>query len=173
MQDYSNNIMTEAQLDWVFLSLTVMYAVDVIVRFIGLGFHSFRSNGWNLFDVVVITGSFVTTIPALQASMHGTEGNQAMKQVHKLFLVSVTLKLVQRLDSLNQLFKTSVASLPAIGNLFLLWAVVFIFMALVMTELFGLTKMGNSADSVYQNFHDFASALVMLAFMSTGYVLKC
>jgi hypothetical protein len=41
-------------------------------------------------------------------------------------------------------------------------------MAIVMTEIFGLTRQGPSVVSVYQNFHDFASSLVMLAFMSTG-----
>lgn len=160
--------MSESQLDLTFLVLTVLYAVDLVVRFIGLGPKSFRSNGWNLFDVIVITGSFATTIPALQASASGVEGNQASKQVQKLFLVAVALKLVQRLDSLNQLFKTSVASLPAIGNLFLLWAVLFLFAAIVYVEVFGLTKQGPSSESRFQNYHTFGNALVMLAFMSTG-----
>jgi hypothetical protein len=168
MLNYQNRVINEVQLDWIFLALTILYAIDIVVRFTGLGLNSFRSNGWNLFDVIVVTGSFATTIPALQASLHNAAGSQASKQVQKLFLVSIALKLVQRLDSLNQLFKTSVASLPAIGNLFLLWAVVFIFMAIVMTEIFGLTRQGPSVVSVYQNFHDFASSLVMLAFMSTG-----
>lgn len=174
--------MSDVQLDWTFLALTILYAIDLVVRFVGLGFHSFRSNGWNLFDIVVITGCFATTIPALQASIGGVEGNQASKQVQKLFLVSVALKLVQRLDSLNQLFKTSMwvldfaprtnpvhsASLPAIGNLFLLWAVLFIFMCIVYVEVFGLTKLGPNAYTRFQNYHNFANALVMLAFMSTG-----
>lgn len=94
--------------DLTFLILTVLYAVDIVVRFVGLGFHSFRSNGWNIFDVIVVTGSFATTIPALQANADGHPGSLGSKQVQKLFLVAVGLKLVQRLDSLNQLFKTSV-----------------------------------------------------------------
>lgn len=94
--------------DLTFLVLTVLYAVDVVVRFIGLGFRSFRSNGWNIFDVIVITGSFATTIPTLQANAAGSPGSYGNQQVQKLFLVAVGFKLVQRLDSLNQLFKTSV-----------------------------------------------------------------
>lgn len=86
----------------------MLYAIDIVVRFVGLGFRSFRSNGWNIFDVIVVTGSFATTIPALQAVTSGDPGSSGSSQVQKLFLVAVGFKLVQRLDSLNQLFKTSV-----------------------------------------------------------------
>lgn len=167
-QDWSENIMNEIQFDVVFLALTVIYAIDLIVRFIGLGWKSWRSNGWNWFDFITIVGSFVTTIPALQDQATDLNSSNATRQVQKLFLVAISLKLVQRLDSLNQLFKTSVASLPAIGNLFLLWAVFFIFMAIVMIEIFGVTKVGVNAESRFQNYHSFGNALLMLAFMSTG-----
>ncbi|WWD18487.1 hypothetical protein CI109_102939 [Kwoniella shandongensis] len=168
MEDFSNNILTDVQLDWIFLVFTVMYAIDLLVRFYGLGFKSFKSNGWNLFDLVVITGSFVTTIPALQANSAGQTPNQVNVQLQKLFLVSIALKLVQRIGSLNQLFKTSVASLPAIGNLFLLWATIFIFYAILYLEVFGLTKEGNNSGTRFQNYYSFGNALIMLAFMSTG-----
>jgi hypothetical protein len=94
--------------DVVFLAFTVAYAVDLLVRFYGVGFRSFRANGWNLFDVVVTAGSFATTIPAMQADSANISANQVNGQLQKLFLVSVSLKLVQRSSALNQLFKTSV-----------------------------------------------------------------
>ncbi|TXT15853.1 hypothetical protein VHUM_00356 [Vanrija humicola] len=166
-QDYSNNIMSDRQLDSIFLAFIVAYAVDILVNFYGLGFKSFRTNGWNIYDVVVIIGCFVTTIPAIHASSDTASG-LANKQVQKLFLTMYCLKLVQRLDSLNQLFKTSIASLPAIGNLFLLWAVLFIFFAIVDVEIFGLTRQGGVAESRYQNYNTFGNALIMLSFCSTG-----
>nr|XP_019045668.1 high-affinity cell membrane calcium channel [Kwoniella bestiolae CBS 10118]OCF24598.1 high-affinity cell membrane calcium channel [Kwoniella bestiolae CBS 10118] len=168
MQDFSENILNEVQFDIIFLCLTVLYAIDLLIRFYGLGLRSFRANGWNIFDVIVITGSFATTIPALQAASAGLPGNQVNIQLQKLFLVSISLKLVQRISSLNQLFKTSVASLPAIGNLFLLWATLFIWFAIMYLEVFGLTKMGNNAGTRFQNYYSFGNALIMLAFMSTG-----
>lgn len=94
--------------DILFLALTMLYALDLMIRFYGLGFNSFRANGWNLFDLVVVTGSFATTIPALQDALAGEVGSQVNIQLQKLFLVSISLKLVQRISSLNQLFKTSV-----------------------------------------------------------------
>jgi hypothetical protein len=61
------------------------------------------------------------------------------------------------------------ASLPAIGNLFLLWATLFLFFAILFLEVFGLTKLGNASETRFQNYYQFGNALVMLAFMSTGY----
>ena len=116
----------------------------------------------------VVTGSFTTTIPALRAAQQGVPGSQGNIQLQKLFLVSIALKLVQRISSLNQLFKTSVASLPAIGNLFLLWATLFIFFSILYMEVFGLTKQGDNAGSRFQNYYSFGNSIIMLAFMSTG-----
>lgn len=128
MEDFSENIFTESELgtcdkgsdlvmrradesnrlDSIFLVLTMIYAIDLLIRFFGLGFKSFKANGWNIFDLIVITGSFATTIPALQAINAGEPTSQVNVQLQKLFLVAIAFKLVQRIDSLNQLFKTSV-----------------------------------------------------------------
>jgi hypothetical protein len=44
----------------------------------------------------------------LQNASRGSTGNTVVVQLQKLFLVAIAFKLVQRIDSLNQLFKTSV-----------------------------------------------------------------
>lgn len=90
-------------LDYFFLVFTAIYIVDVAVRSFGLGWSSFRANGWNLFDVFASIGSFMTT-----AVVQSGSTGYAIEQLQKLFLVSIAFKLVQRTDSLNKLFKTSV-----------------------------------------------------------------
>lgn len=89
--------------DFLFLVLTTIYAIDIAVRVLGLGLRSFRANGWNLFDVFVVAGSFATTVPIVLGSR-----NFAVEQLQKLFLVCIAFKLVQKNSGLNQLFKTSV-----------------------------------------------------------------
>lgn len=88
-------------LDVVSLFIATTYAVDTTTRLYGLGWHSFRANGWNLFDVVVASGSFTTMLVG-----HFCPENVWVQLLQKLFLVSIAFKLVQRMDSLNQLFKT-------------------------------------------------------------------
>jgi len=73
------------------------------VRSFGLGWRSFRANGWNLFDLIIATGSFITT---LAVRFHNS--GFVTQQFQKLFLVSIAFKLVQRTNSLNMLFKTAV-----------------------------------------------------------------
>lgn len=89
--------------DYLFLVLTTVYFVDIIIRITGLGLRSFTANGWNLFDVAVITGSFATTVPIVVGS-----SGFVIEQLQKLFLVCIAFKLVQKSNSLNQLFKTAV-----------------------------------------------------------------
>lgn len=86
-----------------FLGLMFVYVIDVAVRWFGLGWTSFRANGWNLFDIVVAGGSFVTTL-----MVRFGVNSFALDQLQKLFLVSIAFKLVQKNNSLNMLFKTSV-----------------------------------------------------------------
>lgn len=76
--------------------------IDILVRFFGLGWQSFKANGWNIFDVVVAGGSFITSLVVT----FGTT-NFSIEQLQKLFLVSIAFKLVQRTNSLNTLFKTA------------------------------------------------------------------
>ena len=93
-------------LDDFFLGLMSIYILDVVVRWYGLGWRSFRANGWNLFDIVVSIGSFITT---LIVRFGGSRGSGfGIQQLQKLFLVSIAFKLVQRTNSLNMLFKTAV-----------------------------------------------------------------
>jgi hypothetical protein len=53
---------------------------------------------------------------------------------------------VPRLNSLNQLFKTAVSSLPLVGNIFSLWLVFFLMWAIMDLEVFGLTKWGTQGE---------------------------
>ncbi len=80
-----------------------MYVVDIHVRFYGLGWRSFRANGWNIFDIIVASGSLLTNI-----SVRVGASGYVIDQLQKLFLVSIAFKLVQRMNNLNKLFKTAV-----------------------------------------------------------------
>ncbi|KAG8763613.1 calcium channel protein [Ceratobasidium sp. 423] len=161
-QTFSNSVLDNFFRNAVFLFLALVFALDIVIRLSGLGWRSFKANGWNLFDIVVVIGNFATGIPIV----FGSQG-LLIEQLQKLFLVSIAFKLVQKSDNLNQLFKTAVASLPAIMNLFLLWFTLFIFYGIVFMEVFGLTRW-DTAETHNQNYSSFGNALLMLAFMSTG-----
>ena len=86
-----------------FLFITLVYIIDIIVRWLGLGLRSFKANGWNLFDVAVAVGALVTTIITRAGFT-----TFLIEQLQKLFLVSIAFKFVQGTNNLNQLFKAAV-----------------------------------------------------------------
>ncbi|KAG9307249.1 hypothetical protein G9A89_017077 [Geosiphon pyriformis] len=146
-----------------FLLFIAIYIIDICVKLSGFGWKVFRDNRWNLFDLFVVSGAAFTTIPM----KFGLVNNQAIVQLQKLFLVAISSKLIQKSDSLNQLFKTMAGSLPSIFNLFAVWFVVFCVYDIMFMETFGLTKYGSTATR-HVNFRNFQNSFITLARMSTG-----
>ncbi|WAQ82990.1 hypothetical protein PtA15_3A356 [Puccinia triticina] len=148
-----------------FLVLATFYLVDVVVGLLGLGWISFQQNGWRIYDVVMIAGTFGTTVPTIV--LPGQVTNVTI-QFQKFFLVAIAFKLVMRNNELNQLFQTALSSLPSIANLMSLWIVFFLVWAILFVENFSLTRAGPTSLTRYSNYQSLANALVMLAIQSTG-----
>lgn len=99
---FRSSIRLNSFADDFFLAIMLIYIIDVSVRCYGLGWRSFKANGWSIFDLVVSIGSFVSTL-----AVRFGNGGFASQQLQKLFLVSIAFKLVERTNSLNMLFKTA------------------------------------------------------------------
>ena len=149
--------------DALYLGYIAIYALDIVARLLGLGWRSYRENPWNLYDLFVVSGTVATTLPLLTDSGDTT----VIVQFQKLFLTCVALKLVQKNHALNQLFKTAFSSLPAILSLFLLWLTMFLVWAIMLIEVFGLTKWGPN-ETYSKNFSTMIGSMVFLSMISTG-----
>ncbi|UZJ57456.1 hypothetical protein CBS101457_006776 [Exobasidium rhododendri] len=163
-QQYSDSAHIEHIRDIIYVIVTLVFVFDIFIRLMGLGWNAFRSDFWNLFDLVVVAGTLGTTIPLLRPN--GPIDN-ANIQLQKVFLTAVAFKLVQSSNALNQLFKTAVASLPSIVSLFLLWLTMFLVWGIMLVEVFGLTQWGPN-ETYQKNFSSLLGALVFLSMMSTG-----
>ena len=150
-------------LDYTFLTFTVVYIANVIVRIVGLTWKRFRKSSWDLYSLLSITGTVITTLLDLSKKYN----NHFYQQLHKLFLVSIALMLIPRNNQLDQLFKTAAASLSAIGNLLATWFVLFLVYAIALTQTFGLTRFGDS-ETGNINFRTVPKALILLFKMSMG-----
>ncbi|WAR58908.1 hypothetical protein PtB15_10B248 [Puccinia triticina] len=161
----NSNTKLDVYRDGAFLVLATFYLVDVVVGLLGLGWISFQQNGWRIYDVVVIAGTFGTTVPTIV--LPGQVTNVTI-QFQKFFLVAIAFKLVMKNNELNQLFQTALSSLPSIANLMGLWIVFFLVWAILFVENFSLTRAGPTSLTRYSNYQSLANALVMLAIQSTG-----
>ncbi|OLL22771.1 Calcium-channel protein cch1, partial [Neolecta irregularis DAH-3] len=148
--------------DLAFLFLVVIYLANIVVRITGLGYRNYFSSRWNIFDCITIFGTAITTSVTLFGLNQGLLG-----QFQKLFLVLVVLNLIAKVDSLDQLFKTAAASLPAIANLLLTWLVFYVMYAIAFNQIFGLTRTGKYSMGQV-NFRTMSNALVLLFRMSAG-----
>ncbi|CAD6887851.1 unnamed protein product [Tilletia laevis] len=162
-QRYNDPLWVERLREIVYLVFTLIYSADIVVRMYGIGLRSFVDTWWNLYDLAVVAGTLATTIPLLRPGV----GSQVNVQFQKIFLTGIAFKLVQKSDSLNQLFKLAIASLPSILNLFLLWLTFFLVFAIMLVEVFGLTKWGPS-ETYSKNFSTLIGSLLFLSMMSTG-----
>lgn len=148
--------------DYLFLLFTVFYIANIIIRIVGLTWKRFRRSSWDIYSVLSVTGTIITTLLALSR-----RENRLYAQLHKSFLVSIALLLIPRNNQLDQLFKTAAASLTAIANLLATWVVLFLVYAIALTQTFGLTRFGSNG-SGNLNFRDVPKALILLFRMSCG-----
>ena len=149
--------------DYLFIAFTVFYIVNIIIRIVGKSWKRFRRSSWDLFSLLAIAGTIITTI----LDFSSKESNTIYVQLHKLFLVSITLLLIPRNNQLDQLFKTAAASLGAISNLLATWLVLFLVFAIALTQTLGLTRFG-SQGKPNLNFRNVPKALILLFRMSCG-----
>ncbi|CAO1624241.1 unnamed protein product [Sympodiomycopsis kandeliae] len=164
-QSYLQTANAEKIRDGFYLVYGVIYAADVIIRFIGLGWQTFRRSWWCIYDTVMALGIIGNTLPLLGIA----RPSQDNIQLQKVFLTASTLKLVSRHNGLNQLFKTAISGLPAIASLLGLWLCLFLFFSIMFVEVFGLTKWGSVGPENYaRNFSSIPLALIFLSMMSTG-----
>lgn len=162
-QTNDESLAKDRALSIAFAVLACVFLFDLVVRLIGLGFTSFRRSYWNCYDAVIMTGALVTSILRIV----NPSQSDAHAQLQKIFLTGVTLKLVQRSDALDLLFKTAVGSLPAIVALFVLWLIMFLVWGVMLVEVFGLTKWG--ANETYaKSMRTLWQTLVFLFMTSTG-----
>lgn len=148
--------------DAIFLLFTLIYSAHIGVRIVGLNWSRFRRSSWDLYSLVSVIGTIVTTL-----LLFSNYSSVTYSQLHKLFLVSITLLLIPRNNALDQLFKTAAASLNSILNLLATWLILFLVYAIAMTQTFGLTRFGGQGTNNL-NFRDVPRALIMLFRMSVG-----
>jgi hypothetical protein len=146
----------------IFFAFMFVYAGNVIIRLIGLGWHRFSRSSWDLFSLIAVPGASITSILDIAYNQ-----SHVVVELNKLFLVSVALLLIPRNNQLDQLFKTAAASLSVIGNLLATWFVLFLVYGIAMNQAFGLTKFGENENHNI-NFRDVPKSLILLFRASCG-----
>ena len=86
----------------------------------------FWASGWNIFDTVIVTVSFLTMINALQPPLDQL----------KLLRAFRVFRLFKRVQSLNKIIVALIRSIPGVANAFLVMLIFFCIYAILAVELF-------------------------------------
>jgi hypothetical protein len=149
-------------IDYYFTALTIIYIMEIFIKIYGQGWRKWSKNRWNIIELFQTTGAAVTDL-----CIFFNVAVPTMMQAQKFFLVLVAVRLIQRIDSLQTLFKMLLASVPSIFNISIVLMMVLVIYSIVLVELFSLTRFGPYTDEL-ASFRTFGNTLLMLFRMTTG-----
>lgn len=142
---------------------TAIFSIEAIIQLIAIEPRVYFSDGWNIFDTVIILGSVLSIFISANTSLE----IRGVITILRSFRILRLLRLIKRGNSLRLIFNTFVItlhSLANIGGLLLL----FIFMYSILGMIIFGTVKRNGLMNFYINFENFYNAFITLFIVATG-----
>ncbi|KAK5872304.1 hypothetical protein PBY51_013019 [Eleginops maclovinus] len=155
---------TEEVLYWVNFIFIVVFTCEFVLKLFALR-HYYFTNGWNIFDVVVVILSIVGMFLADLIEKYFV--SPTLFRVIRLARIGRILRLIKGAKGIRTLLFALMMSLPALFNIgLLLFLVMFIFSIFGMSN-FGYVKHGAGIDDMY-NFETFGNSMIILFMITTS-----
>ncbi|XP_077581891.1 sodium channel, voltage gated, type VIII, alpha subunit b isoform X1 [Stigmatopora nigra] len=155
---------TEEVLYWVNFIFIIVFTGEFLLKLFALR-HYYFTNGWNIFDVVVVILSIVGMFLADLIEKYFV--SPTLFRVIRLARIGRILRLIKGAKGIRTLLFALMMSLPALFNIgLLLFLVMFIFSIFGMSN-FGYVKHGAGIDDMY-NFETFGNSMIILFMITTS-----
>uniref|UniRef100_A0A8C6VX28 Sodium channel protein n=1 Tax=Nothobranchius furzeri TaxID=105023 RepID=A0A8C6VX28_NOTFU len=155
---------TEEVLYWVNFVFIVVFTGEFLLKLFALR-HYYFTNGWNIFDVVVVILSIVGMFLADLIEKYFV--SPTLFRVIRLARIGRILRLIKGAKGIRTLLFALMMSLPALFNIgLLLFLVMFIFSIFGMSN-FGYVKHMAGIDDMY-NFETFGNSMIILFMITTS-----
>jgi hypothetical protein len=149
--------------EWLNYGFTAIFLIEAILKLIGIGPKTYFEDGWNIYDCIIILGSFVSIFISANTSLE----IRGALSILRSFRILRLLRLIKRGKSLQLIFNTFVITLHSLANIGAL-LLLFIFMYSILGMIiFGETKR-NGIMNDYINFESFPKAFITLFIVATG-----
>lgn len=146
----------------IYMIAALLFLINAVMLLIGQGPRTFIRYKWNIFNLFISSGAFLTTIISFFV-----DSQNAFLNFNKLFLVGILTFIIPRSNRLSELLRFASASLPTLISLSFTWIIVFLVFAIAMNQIFGLTKVGpNTSNNI--NLRSVPKALIVLFRCSFG-----
>ena len=141
----------------------VIFAIEMVMKQVGLGFTEYFSRAWCRFDFVLVALSIL-----LMSQLGLVSGGlQQYATLARVLRVARMFRLIQTNKELLNMFKTLMLSLPAIVNVAAVTLLQFFIYACLGMNLFAHIK-HQGAIKDHANFDGFWNSMFLLFRMSTG-----
>eukprot|EP00644_Phytophthora_capsici_P000129 jgi/Phyca11/539928/estExt2_Genewise1Plus.C_PHYCAscaffold_40231 len=162
MDYFGEEDLYEMGLDYLNYFFSAIFALEAVVKIIGLGKYYWKEP-WNIFDFVVVLG----TLFGVVYQMFGGSSVGTAASTVRCFRVGRLFRLVHSAPSLRQLFNTLLITLPSLANIGGLLFLVFFIYAAMGVQLFAKIKFGELVTST-ANFQSLLGAMITLVRCATG-----
>ncbi|CAH8493918.1 unnamed protein product, partial [Schistosoma turkestanicum] len=153
-------------LDYLNMIFTGVFTVEFVLKLTAFGFKNYFSDPWNVFDFIIVVGSFV------DINMSHLAANSKFISINffRLFRVMRLVKLLNRGEGIRTLLWTFVKSFQALPYVALLIIMLFFIYAVIGMQMFGKIALINSDSSINHNnnFQTFPQSLLVLFRSATG-----
>uniref|UniRef100_A0AAX7T0C3 Voltage-dependent T-type calcium channel subunit alpha n=1 Tax=Astatotilapia calliptera TaxID=8154 RepID=A0AAX7T0C3_ASTCA len=151
---------------------TCIFVVEALLKLVAFGIHRFIRDRWNQLDLAIVALS-IMGIVLEELKMKGTLPiNPTIIRIMRVLRIARVLKLLKMATGMRALLDTVMQALPQVGNLGLLFMLLFFIYAALGVELFG--KLECSVDNPceglgrHATFRNFGMAFLTLFRVSTG-----
>ena len=146
---------------------TAIFVVEVLLKFIALGVSNYLSEGWNVFDSLVVTAAVVEKLLQVVAAGHVKGSFLRLVRLARAARVLRTLRMIKASRSIQSLLMTLLYSVPALLNILFLFCILVFVYAVLGMELFSGVVWGDYLNTE-ANFCSFGTAALTMFRCATG-----
>uniref|UniRef100_A0A3B5MJY2 Calcium channel, voltage-dependent, T type, alpha 1H subunit a n=1 Tax=Xiphophorus couchianus TaxID=32473 RepID=A0A3B5MJY2_9TELE len=151
---------------------TIIFVIEALLKLVAFGFHRFFKDRWNQLDVGIVALSILgITLEELKMKA-ALPINPTIIRIMRVLRIARVLKLLKMAKGMRALLDTVMQALPQVGNLGLLFMLLFFIYAALGVELFGKLECSDSNPceglSRHATFENFGMAFLTLFRVSTG-----
>ncbi|KAK5615590.1 hypothetical protein CRENBAI_024979 [Crenichthys baileyi] len=172
IEHYNQPQYLEEVLKYCNYAFTIIFVIEALLKLVAFGFHRFFKDRWNQLDVGIVALSIMgITLEELKMKA-ALPINPTIIRIMRVLRIARVLKLLKMAKGMRALLDTVMQALPQVGNLGLLFMLLFFIYAALGVELFGKLECSDSNPceglSRHATFENFGMAFLTLFRVSTG-----
>ncbi|CAH2312283.1 voltage-dependent T-type calcium channel subunit alpha-1I [Pelobates cultripes] len=172
LEHYSQPRSLEVALKYCNYMFTTVFVLEAILKLVAFGFRRFFKDRWNQLDLAIVLLSVMgITLEEIEINA-ALPINPTIIRIMRVLRITRVLKLLKMATGMRALLDTVVQALPQVGNLGLLFMLLFFIYAALGVELFGKLVCNDDHPcegmSRHATFENFGMAFLTLFQVSTG-----